>query len=90
MTSADKSTLIEFPCDFTLKIIGVTSDNFISDITAIVLKHYPDTKLCNIAHKNSGQGNFTAITAIVYTRDQVSLDALYTELTQYPGIKMVL
>ncbi|MDP1603219.1 MAG: DUF493 domain-containing protein [Legionella sp.] len=86
----DKTTLINFPCDFTLKIIGVTSDSFVSDITAIVIKHYPETKLCNIVPKNSGQGNYTAITAIVHAHDKPSLDALYTELTQYPGIKMVL
>ena len=86
----DKSSLIQFPCEFPIKIIGISSDNFVRDITSIILKHYAETKLENITYKNSGQGSFTAITTLIYCHDQQTLDALYMELTAYPGIKMVL
>jgi uncharacterized protein len=86
----DKSTLIEFPCDFTLKIIGVSSDDFIERITTIVRKHFPETLAINIIPKHSEKGNYTAISATVYTHDKPSLDALYSDLTQLPDIKMVL
>lgn len=86
----DKSTLIEFPCDFTLKIIGVSSDDFVERITAIVLKHFPETLGGNIVSKQSEKGNYTAMSATVYTHDKPSLDALYRDLTQLPDIKMVL
>lgn len=86
----DTPTLIEFPCDFSIKIIGLTSAHFIDDVTAIVQKHYPNTDTANIVHKNSDKGNYTAITATVLAHDKPSLDALYHELTQYPGMKMVL
>ena len=87
---ATKSISIEFPCDFPLKIIGVASSNFISDITEIILKHYPNTSSAKITSKRSKQSNYIAITVILHVFDQESLDALYHELTQYPGIKMVL
>lgn len=86
----DKETLIQFPCDFPLKIIGSHTPDFIDEITAIILKHYPQTPADKITHKNSGQGNFVAITAIVFIQDQPGLDALYRELTSHPAIKMVL
>lgn len=86
----DTPTLIEFPCDFSIKIIGLSSENFIKDVTAIVLKHYPNTLEANIIHKDSEKGNYTAITATVLAYDKPSLDALYHDLTHYPGMKMVL
>ncbi|MGQ3887726.1 YbeD family protein [Legionella sp. CNM-1927-20] len=82
--------IIEFPCDFPIKIIGIHSDNFSSDITEIILKHFPNTESSRIVYKMSEKGNYAAITATVYPTCQVELDALYQELTQYPGIKMVL
>lgn len=86
----EPSTLINFPCDFPIKIIGVSRDTFVSDITAIVLKHFPTTSHEALFYKKSERGNYIAMTATVYVSNQSSLDALYHELTQYPGIKMVL
>lgn len=86
----DKTTLMTFPCDFSVKIMGVNNATFLDDIRAIILKHYPLTEDHLITHKNSKQGNYLAITAIIHTVDQPSLDALYQELTKHPEVKMVL
>lgn len=83
-------TFIEFPCDFPIKIIGTYSNHFNEDITAIIRKHFPKTADNKITVKQSDGGNYTSITAVVYPTCQADLDALYQELTQYPGIKMVL
>lgn len=79
-----------FPCDFPIKIIGSYSSDFLTEITAIILKHYPTTPAGNILHKSSGGGNYLAITVTVHAIDQASLDAIYNELAKFPGIKMVL
>lgn len=83
-------TLLTFPCDFPIKIIGSHTADFVDSITAIILKHYPNTPLDLITHKQSGHGNYTAISVTVHALDQPSLDALYQELSKFPGIKMVL
>ena len=83
-------SLMEFPCDFPVKIIGIASENFLLDVTRTILKHYPQTEASAINHKPSNQNNYLAITATIYAQDQRSLDALYQELTSMPGIKMVL
>lgn len=82
--------LIEFPCDFPIKIIGTYSATFNQDITAIILQYFPNTSLDKITSKQSEQGNYTAITATVHPHSQQELDAVYQALVQYPGIKMVL
>ena len=88
--SNEKTTLIDFPCDFPLKIIGSHTHNFIEEITSIVLKHYPLTPEENISTKTSEKGNYISMTVIVFTENQMTLDALYYELTSHPHIKMVL
>jgi putative lipoic acid-binding regulatory protein len=90
LTMITNQTLIEFPCDFPLKIIGSNAIDFISNIMTIVRKHFVDTPDNNFIHKESARGNYISLTVTVYTYNQSSLDSLYHELIQYPGIKMVL
>jgi putative lipoic acid-binding regulatory protein len=87
---SDNESLLMFPCDFPIKIIGLTSNNFLKDITIILQKHFPETQDTAISCRKSEQGQYSAITAIIYVLDKPSLDALYKDLTAYPGIKMVL
>ncbi|WED44333.1 YbeD family protein [Legionella cardiaca] len=86
----EKTSLIEFPCDFPVKIIGKNSPDFLKEILAIILKHFPETPEESINCQESQQGNYLAITAVLYVHGQITLDALYIELTQHPDIKMVL
>jgi len=84
------SSLMEFPCDFPIKIIGKNSAAFAIDVANIVRKHFPATPDSSIRSKPSHQASYLAITATVHALNQASLDALYMELTQHPDIKMVL
>lgn len=87
---SEKTSLMEFPCDFPIKIIGDHSREFLDGVTALVRQYYPDTDDAHIQHKVSTQGNFLSITATVHCLEQATLDALYSELSRYPGIRMVL
>jgi uncharacterized protein len=87
---ANDNSLMEFPCDFQIKIIGTHSLTFMDEIVAIARKHFPATKDESIRSQPSQQGNFLAITITLYVQDQASLDVLYMELTKHPEIKMVL
>ena len=84
------NSLMEFPCQFPIKIIGKNSANFAIDIGNIARKHYPDLKDCDIRIQPSQNDNYLAVTVTVLAHNQASLDALYLELTKHPDIKMVL
>lgn len=86
----EKKTLMEFPCDFPLKIIGKNNPTFLLEITAIIRMHYPLTQDSAIKSQLSEQGNYQSITAIIYVMDQLTLDALYQDLVRHPDIQMVL
>lgn len=85
-----RTTIIEFPCYFPVKIIGINTQFFLHDIKEITAKHFPNFQDSDVTHKLSQQSNFLAITATVYAESQELLDAYYQALVKHPDIKMVL
>lgn len=85
-----KTTLLEFPCHFPIKIMGTNSPNFLDEIRRITLQHFPAIEDEKITHKLSKGNNFLAITVTVYAENQEELDAFYQDVTKHPDIKMVL
>jgi hypothetical protein len=81
--------MIEFPCDFPIKIIFKNEPGAQDELLAIIHRH-PEMPDSAFAFQPSQNGNFVSITAVVCAQNQTSLDDLYRELTQNPHIKMVL
>ncbi|MDP3268606.1 MAG: DUF493 domain-containing protein [Legionella sp.] len=86
----NKTTLMEFPCNFPVKIIGVNAQAFIDDIKTMVTKHFPDFSESEFTSQTSNQNKYVAITVTVPAKNQEMLDAFYQEVTKHPDIKMVL
>jgi uncharacterized protein len=86
----DNESLIEFPCNFPIKIIGKKTAYFAADVIEITRKHFPNTTDEVIVSQESQKGNYLSITITVYVYNKETLDALYHELTKHPDIKMVL
>jgi len=85
-----KETLLEFPCDFPLKIMGATTPDFAQTIAAVVAKHAPGFDAASMEMRPSKAGNYLSLTCTVRAVSQVQLDALYRELTSHPMVKVVL
>ncbi|KTC79686.1 MULTISPECIES: YbeD family protein [Legionella] len=85
-----KTTLIEFPCYFPIKIIGNNSPVFFEEIKHITITHFPNIEDEALTHKMSKDSNYLAITVTVYAENQEMLDAFYRAVTQHPEVKMVL
>jgi len=85
-----RSTLLEFPCDFPLKIMGATVADFAQTIAAVVVKHATDFDAASMEMRPSKAGNYLSLTCIVRAVSQAQLDALYHELTAHPMVKVVL
>ncbi len=83
-------TLMTFPCDFQIKIIGNNTEMFAKEISDIARKHFPDIVDAGIDSQLSREGNYLAISIMLHVKDQATLDGLYIELTKHPDIKMVL
>ena len=83
-------TLLEFPCDFPLKIMGASRDEFAQTIVAVVLRHAPDFDVAGVEMRPSKAGNYLSLTCTVRATSKDQLDALYRELSGHPWVKFVL
>ena len=83
-------TLLEFPCDFPLKIMGANAPDFAQAIADVVCTHAPDFDAASMAMRASSGGNYLSLTCTVRATSQAQLDALYRALTAHPMVKVVL
>lgn len=83
-------TLLEFPCDFPLKIVGETRDDFVQVVAEIVTRHAPDFDAATITQKASSGGKYASLTCTVNATSKPQLDDLYRELSAHPMVRIVL
>jgi len=88
--SDEKTTLIEFPSLFPIKIMGEARDGFAQAIVEIVLRHAPDYDAASIEMRPSSGGRYLGLTCTITATSQEQLDALYRELSGHPLVKVVL
>lgn len=90
MAVEERDTLIEFPCDFDIKAMGLTSEVFDSTVVSIVRQYVDDIKQGAIKTKQSSGGKFTSITVTVYVESQAQLVTIYQALSSHDLVKYVL
>jgi len=83
-------TLLEFPCDFPIKIMGKTQEGFAEAMVEIVLRHAPDFDAATVEMRASKGGNYLSLTCTVRATSKEQLDALYREITGHPMVSMAL
>ena len=85
-----EDTLIEYPGDFPIKIMGESRDDFSQTIVGIVLRHAPDFDVASVEMRPSKTGKYISLTCTVNATSREQLDKLYLELTGCPLVKLVL
>ena len=85
-----KDTLLEFPCDFPIKIMGKAEDTFAEVVINIVTKHAPDFDATRMELRASSGGNYMSITCTIVATSKPQLDAIYMDLTAHPMVKVAL
>lgn len=89
-TPTEKSSLLQFPCHFPIKIVARACDDPETMMTAILCKHLVDTLAPQITVRPSEKGNFVAVTATIFASSQQQVDAIYAELSANNKIIMAL
>ena len=83
-----RQTLIEYPCDFPIKVMGARVDGFAQAVIEVVLRHAPDFDPAGAEMRPSSKGNYLAVTCTFRALSQVQVDAMYRELTAHPMVKV--
>ncbi|MFP5380822.1 MAG: YbeD family protein [Gammaproteobacteria bacterium] len=83
-------TLLQFPVDFPVKIMGERRDDFAQTMVELVLHHAPDFRPETVEMRTSRSGTYLSVTCVVRATSKAQLDALYREITAHPWVKMAL
>ncbi|HHH43835.1 MAG TPA: DUF493 domain-containing protein [Gammaproteobacteria bacterium] len=86
----ERDTLLEFPCDFPVKVMGRSESGFEAKALAIVRSHLPDFDAGDMRSAVSGKGNYISVTFDLRVTSQAQLDGVYRALTACEEFLMVL
>lgn len=85
-----QDTLIEFPCDFPIKVMGETHADFTAEIVKTIQQLNPGFSAANIEMRGSSGGKYISLTCTVYVTSKLQLDDIYRALTSHPMVKVTL
>ena len=85
-----QDSLLEFPCDFPIKVMGASIPHFAETIGAAVREWVPEFDPKTINERKSNGGKYTALTVTVHATSRAQLDSIYMMLTSHPLVKIVL
>ena len=81
-------SLLEFPCDFPLKVMGRDDAGFRSAAQGIVDQHASDAEPPE--ERPSRDGTYLSLTYTIRARSREQLDTIYRELSAHEDIMVVL
>ncbi|MDR2173788.1 MAG: DUF493 family protein [Burkholderiales bacterium] len=90
LDTASEETLLQFPCDFPVKVMGKNVEGFAQTIADIVVAHAPDFDSATVEMRTSKENRYLSLTVTVHATSKAQLDALYRALTAHPMVSMVL
>ena len=83
-------TLIDYPSDFPIKVMGATHVDFAATIVEVVVAHDPTFHAGRMEVRPSAKGNYTGLTVTVLATSREQLDNLYRALSSHPMVKIVM
>ena len=86
---ADES-VIEYPCAFPIKVMGLHQTAFVEAVVAIAQTHDPAFEPHTLEHRPSSSGTYLGLTVTVTATSREQLDQLYRAFTSHPLVKYVL
>ena len=83
-------TLIDYPSDFPIKVMGATHADFAAAVIEVVVAHDPTFHEGRMEVRPSAKGNYTGLTVTVLATSREQLDNLYRALSGHPMVKIVM
>ena len=90
MDTPRRDSLIDYPCAFPIKVMGLKVEGFVHAMTEVAERFDPSFDARTIELRPSKGGNYLGVTLTVQATSREQLDDLYRALTSHPMVKVVL
>jgi putative lipoic acid-binding regulatory protein len=88
--SDGEETLLEFPCDFPIKVMGRAEPGFYELVVELVRRHAPDLQEAAVTSRPSKGGKWISVTVNLRAGSKSQVDAIYLDLTAHEKVVMAL
>ena len=88
--SNEQETLLEFPCQFPIKAMGLATDDFDALVVGIIRRHVPDLGEGAVKSRASSNGKYVSVTVTITAESKDQLDRIYVDLTRHERVMTVL
>ena len=79
----EEESLIEFPCEFPVKVMGAAIPEFHTAINKIATTHDSEFDANQTTQNVSKTGKYISLTLNIHAKDKPQLDAIYKDLTEH-------
>lgn len=83
-------SLLVFPCDFPIKVMGLAQPGFVETMVEVVRQFDPSFLGESIEQRPSRSATYVGLTLTVRVDSRQQLDDLYRALSSHPMVKVVL
>lgn len=88
---AEDGSVIEYPCAFPIKVMGMHTEAFVLEITELARQHDPAFDPGQHLEKRpSSSGKYLGLTVTITATSREQLDSLYRAYTSHPLVRYVL
>lgn len=81
---------LEFPCDYPVKVMGSSTGTFERDVVEVCRVHAPEVQEQHVSVRQSRAGNYLSVTVTIRATGEAQLRALFADLKNVGGLKLVL
>ncbi len=74
-------SLLEFPCSFQVKAMGLAREDFAHHVQGLISGHLSDAKM-ELSERVSSGGKYVSVTATITAQSREQLDAIYIALNE--------
>ncbi len=86
----DLDSVIEYPLDFPIKVMGLNRPDFAPAMIALFRRHAPDFDESTIETRVSREAKYLSLTMSINAVSREQLDAIYRDLSDHPMVTMAL
>ena len=80
--------LLEFPCTFSFKVMGIADPQLMLDVLTVIQKHAPGDYSPTV--KPSSKGTYHSLTIPVTVSSKAHIETIYSELNNLELVRCIL
>ncbi|MFK8067027.1 MAG: YbeD family protein [Gammaproteobacteria bacterium] len=83
-------TLLEFPCQFSIKAFGIHENEFDLLVVEIVTNHLNTYLDYSVTKRESSNGKYLSVSITITAESKAQLDDIYNDLSDHERVTMAL